>query len=711
MSSGLQPVHRERRAAGVALVIVLAFVVFLSVAVVAYLSRTSIARQIAHGDFHDAKSDQLARSAIDLVVADLKQEILDGSTASTVGNHPIYLPANSANISPMRSGCPPGNPDPIPNLVRRSVRGDGIATPGVASRASPVNSASDVSLNGRSISPARWNRHYLIPRDPGLYSGANINKVGTDPIPQFSAPDWVFITADGPVVINAPTDTAIGRYAYAIYNEGGLLDINVAGYPQSTAAAQYGPKGLLSFADLRQIFGTSASARNQIDNLVGWRNYASGQASGIFPALSCSATSYFNFVTKPANDFLITSALQWNSRSDQAFVNRQELIDLRATAGFSQAALHNLGTFSRSLEYPTWGEAATRRVTASFTRRSDGTIAQPGEPLIRRFPLTHIAWLGATGILAPGDAPSVKRDFGLVWNSDHWDYWGGSGSTLASSIPAIVGNVEPDFFQLLAFANPGASLAEVLSIGASLIDLWDADNVTTWIGYANQDGGPNLKTWGMEGSTPPTPSGAPTPPAGFVAINRPLRNVGEFGYAYKNATTTLNFYGAASADAAILDLFGYSEALQRAGAVDLNTRNSLALAALISGTYENGTITFPFSTSRPVDAAAAIVNVTTNTPARSRQEVARITADASVLAFLGNTEEKKEVIPRALAEVCQTRVWNLMIDVIAQSGRYPSGTAALAQFVVEGEKRYWLHIAIDRFTGDVIDQQLEAVYE
>jgi hypothetical protein len=319
--------------------------------------------------------------------------------------------------------------------------------------------------------------------------------------------------------------------------------------------------------------------------------------------------------------------------------------------------------------------------------------------------------LGATGILAPGDAPSVKRDFGLVWNSDHWDYWGGSGSTLASSIPAIVGNVEPDFFQLLALANPGASIAEVLSIGASLIDLWDADNVTTWIGYANQGGGPSLKAWGMEGSTPPNPSGAPTPPAGFVAINRPLRNVGEFGYAYKNAKTTLNFFGAASADAAVLDLFGYSEALQRAGAVDLNTRNSLALAALISGTYENGTTTFPFSTSRPVDAAAAIVNVTTNTPARSRQDLARITADPSVLAFLGNTEEKKEVIPRALAEVCQTRVWNLMIDVIAQSGRYPPGTAALAQFVVEGEKRYWLHIALDRDGGTVLGSQLEEVIE
>lgn len=49
--------------------------------------------------------------------------------------------------------------------------------------------------------------------------------------------------------------------------------------------------------------------------------------------------------------------------------------------------------------------------------------------------------------------------------------------------------------------------------------------------------------------------------------------------------------------------------------------------------------------------------------------------------------------------------------VIAQSGRYLSTATGLANFVVEGEKRYWLHLAIDWFTGEVIDQQLEAVYE
>ncbi len=66
---------------------------------------------------------------------------------------------------------------------------------------------------------------------------------------------------------------------------------------------------------------------------------------------------------------------------------------------------------------------------------------------------------------------------------------------------------------------------------------------------------------------------------------------------------------------------------------------------------------------------------------------------------------------RALTDAGQTRTWNLMIDVIAQSGKYPPTANNLSQFVVEGEKRYWLHIAIDRFTGEVINQQLEAVYE
>jgi len=40
-----------------------------------------------------------------------------------------------------------------------------------------------------------------------------------------------------------------------------------------------------------------------------------------------------------------------------------------------------------------------------------------------------------------------------------------------------------------------------------------------------------------------------------------------------------------------------------------------------------------------------------------------------------------------------------LIDVIAQPARYVPGTAHISDannFIVEDEKRYWLHIAIDR---------------
>jgi hypothetical protein len=58
-----------------------------------------------------------------------------------------------------------------------------------------------------------------------------------------------------------------------------------------------------------------------------------------------------------------------------------------------------------------------------------------------------------------------------------------------------------------------------------------------------------------------------------------------------------------------------------------------------------------------------------------------------------------------------TGVGNLLIDVVAQSGRYPPGETDPKKFIVEGEQHYWVHVAIDRFTGQVIDRQVEVVKE
>lgn len=50
------------------------------------------------------------------------------------------------------------------------------------------------------------------------------------------------------------------------------------------------------------------------------------------------------------------------------------------------------------------------------------------------------------------------------------------------------------------------------------------------------------------------------------------------------------------------------------------------------------------------------------------------------------------------------------MDVVAQTGSFRGGTTA-SDFLVESERRYWIHIAIDRYTGRVVDQQIEPIFE
>src|SRR4029079_15235833 len=109
-----------------ALIIVLAFVVLLTGLSVAYLSRATTDRQLAHTSFHDTDADLLARSVLDSVVGDFKQEIVDGSTAISVNGTPnISIPKDTgsgaaANMVPRRSGTS----GLLPNLIRRSVAND-----------------------------------------------------------------------------------------------------------------------------------------------------------------------------------------------------------------------------------------------------------------------------------------------------------------------------------------------------------------------------------------------------------------------------------------------------------------------------------------------------------------------------------------------------------------------------------------------------------
>jgi hypothetical protein len=71
----------------------------------------------------------------------------------------------------------------------------------------------------------------------------------------------------------------------------------------------------------------------------------------------------------------------------------------------------------------------------------------------------------------------------------------------------------------------------------------------------------------------------------------------------------------------------------------------------------------------------------------------------------------REAVVRALVDSGQTRVWNIMLDLIVQTGRLPSAASDLKQFVKEGEHRVWVFLAIDRLTGEVLDKIVEDVAE
>ena len=497
------PPNRERAAA---LVIVLAFVVLLTGLVLAYLSRATSDRAVSQSSVHQSKADQVAASGMDLVIGALRQEITGPSPTPT----PPYFPLPNANMLPLRFGNPPGSPDPIPNLVRRSVRADNtIPAPGISSLASAVNSTTDVSPNGRFITLPRWNKHYLIPRPVGA------NDTDTTPISGasgFTAPDWVILTRNGAVAFagwdptladQTPTNNsyAVGRYAYAVYDEGGLLDVNVVGYPNPTPLpAQYGPKGVSAFADLT-VAGIGILSAG-VNGIVGWRNYFSASPSGTFPTFTfntAGVNGYVSSVLSNANGFTsvsIPSPTPNNmSRTDQQFPTRQSLIQLRAGIGstnFPVTALQYLTTFSRELNAPSWaptqdaldmggnngagnvyayktnadsGTAINRNllnvhVINSFVR-ADGTTTTVGDSLInRRFPLTRIAGLGLSGPVTTGNpttifngvpvvastlvatgVTTVQRDFGLKWDNantaKHWDYVGATGSTVQTAIKRL----------------------------------------------------------------------------------------------------------------------------------------------------------------------------------------------------------------------------------------------------------------------------------
>src|SRR5205823_10707895 len=105
--------------------------------------------------------------------------------------------------------------------------------------------------------------------------------------------------------------------AYAIYDEGRLIDINVAGFPSGAAPDQVGRKGPVAYADLAALpspspnppvpYFPNSALPWQVDKLVGWRNYGTTQPSSTF-GLSTFAGNF-----RPGATGTTAALAYWNS--------------------------------------------------------------------------------------------------------------------------------------------------------------------------------------------------------------------------------------------------------------------------------------------------------------------------------------------------------------------------------------------------------------
>lgn len=490
-----------RRQAGMALVVTLSLIVLVTIAVMAFFARATANRAVESSRANQVLAGQLAETAQDYVVGRFLSEMTNNAQAFTNNGVVVYQVTNAVGMVPLKSlstGISSTDAtNTFANLVRQSV-------PTADANASS-DSTSTAAQNGRLIGTGRWNA-------PLLNFGAGFTATS-------QLPNWIYVNRDGTATATASTN-AIGRFAYNVYDTGGLLDANVAGNPGLTGTDLQAVKGTLAGADLSVIPGIDSTAN--ATKYVKWRNLGLTNAAYVAAVTNAAANGFLNF-------------------SSKSLVTRQDLIRLAETGtnGISTKALPFLTHSTRSANAPSSspitpagssinyaansGSATSAnrfvpdvRVKNSFTRR-DGTTAKVGESLLKtRFPLDKLALLTPTATATDGS--EIEKYFGLTRASpsDTWIYRSGALSLLTlEQVSALSGaNArEPDFFELLKAgilsgslgkasqkptlarmgtpAVPGVDSLEgdadlqIVRTGACIIDQADSDNYPTEITFAS----------------------------------------------------------------------------------------------------------------------------------------------------------------------------------------------------------------------------------
>ena len=423
---------------GSALLIVLGLVVLLTIVVTAFLAQSNLSRQIFTARAGQTQVDVLAGSAVEFMKADFRQEIISGSTNNaavySVNNSsgvavPIFVPSANLTVVPSRTGFLPGSTataDPYANIVKVSkytTNFFGSAVNPAAyntttypspSYASPSSTGAP-SLNGRYIDNATtgwttngWDKPQLID------TTANPNALQAGQIP---LPDWIYVTTSGrkTPAITVPEADVVGRYAYVVYDEGGLLDINSAGCDATKMspadAYDVARKGSLGLADLTQIPGINATIQSA---LVAWRNHATSSSSYTAPtsAYPAGAPGYLQYLVDGSLNNGFLKAIP----GDQKFLSRQDLLSYAPTLGMPAQSLAYLGTFTRTINAPTWtpidppgafftsATAQTPVVTTSYAANAENVTYATGGPTsvsVSNRDIVNVRWPTDTTITRP----------------------------------------------------------------------------------------------------------------------------------------------------------------------------------------------------------------------------------------------------------------------------------------------------------------------
>jgi hypothetical protein len=211
-------------------------------------------------------------------------------------------------------------------------------------------------------------------------------------------------------------------------------------------------------------------------------------------------------------------------------------------------------------------------------------------------------------------------------------------------------------------------------------------------------------------------------------LNRPFRSVAELGHVFRGTPwKSLDLMTPESGDRALLDVFCLTESPDDrmvAGRVNLNTRQAPVIQALIQGVALVNGSTAITDSSMVEDMTQTLLDFTTGTgpgegPLSDRSElIGRFVSGTTFAGAAQGMANKLAVADRpiafnrdaiiaALSDAVTTREWNVLIDVIAQSGM----VSRSGEFLPQGESRLWHSLAIDRPTATVIDQSTEVPAE